>query len=232
MRSAMIGLITASMLMEAAVEGAEGGATEATPTKPKKEKAPVEVVQIGDRQVEFPGKRKLQKESLFDNCPEVPADATSISLTKEQTPAVRLDFRNGESRTFYIPLNLLLKSAAHGMEQKLGDETAGEEDVDDMVLSVDDLIERLNKGEWTQRREGGGMAGTSVLMKALIEFTKKTPEQIKEFLKNKSQNEKIALRNSGQLKPIVDRLEAEKVSKAAKVDTDALLAGLGTAEAA
>ncbi|MDX2059959.1 MAG: hypothetical protein SFV24_19270 [Gemmatimonadales bacterium] len=171
----------------------------------------VEVVTLADgRKVEFVGKRKLIKESI-----EV-----------DGSPAVRLDFRNGETRTFVIGADLLTRFAQHGAEQKLGDETAGIDDVDDQVLAVDELIERLNRGEWSQKREGSGVAGTSVLLRALMEHSGRTKEQVQEFLKPKTQAEKLALRNSAKIKPIVERLEAEKASKAAKVDTDALLASL------
>src|SRR6185369_4077604 len=97
---------------------------------------------------------------------------------------VRLDFRNGETRMFEVPAGLLLQFAGHGAEQKLGDETAGVDDVDDMTLAVDELIDRLNKGEWSMRREGTGVAGTSVLMRALVEYSGKSIEQIKEYLKD------------------------------------------------
>jgi hypothetical protein len=178
-------------------------------TQVKKE---VEVVSMSDgRKVEFAGKRKLLKETIIEG----------------NDVAVRLDFRNGETRTWYIPEALRNRCAGHGAEQKLGDETAGVEDVDDMTLAVDELIGRLDKGEWTTKREGGGMAGTSVLLRALVEFSGRTAEQVKEFLTGKSQAEKLALRNSPKVKPIVERLEAEKLSKAAKVDTSALLAQLG-----
>lgn len=171
----------------------------------------VEVVTMQDgRSVEFVGKRKMLKETFIDG------DSVSV----------RLDFRNGETRTFVVPQELLLRFAGHGAEQKLGDETAGETDVDDMVLAVDDLITRLNKGEWSIKREGGGFGGTSVLIRALVEYSGKTIEQVKEFLTGKSQAEKIALRNSAKLKPIVERLEAEKAAKGAKVDTEALLSTL------
>lgn len=186
-------------------------ATEAAPVaaKPAKE---VEVVKTSDgREVEFVGKRKLIKESLF---PE------------GGLPQIRLDFRNGETRLFQVTPELLNRFAAHGAEQKLGDETAGTEDVDDMVLEVDALIDRLSKNEWSTRREGGGMSGTSVLLKALVEFSKKSVEDVKKFLTGKTPAEKMALRNSSQLKPIVEKLEAEKVAKSAKVDTEALLGQL------
>lgn len=175
----------------------------------------VETVTMSDgRVVEFAGKRKLLKES---------------QVTAEGSVQVRLDFRSGETRLFTIPDNMLAKFAAHGAEQKLGDEIAGLEAVDDCVLAVDNLIDRLYEGEWGVKREANGMAGTSVLLKALVEHTGKSVEQIKTFLKDKSHAEKVALRNNPKIKPIVERIEAEKAAKGSKVDTDALLGQLGDA---
>lgn len=179
----------------------------------------VESVKMSDgRTVDFVGKRKLIKESIF---------AADGSLDH-----VRLDFRNGEVRKFTPHPDLLHKFAAHGIEQKLGDETAGTEDVDDMTLDVDALIERLNNGEWGVKREGGGNTGTSILIKALMEWGGKSQEEVKAFLKDKSQADKMALRANATrknhhghtIKSIVERLESEKAAKGAKVDTDALLA--------
>jgi len=169
----------------------------------------VETVTLKDgRSVDFAGKRKMLKETIIE----------------DGRVGIRLDFRNGETRTFWVPAELLLKFAGHGAEQKYGDETAGVEDIDDMVLAVDDLDGRIQNLEWTIKREGGSMAGTSVLLRALIEFSGRSQEQVKEFLKSKTQAEKLALRNSAKVKPIVERLEAEKLSKGTKIDTDALLA--------
>ena len=172
----------------------------------------VETVTLTDgRIVDFAGKRKLLKES---------------SMTADGKVAVRLDFRNGETRLFTIPDALLNKFAAHGAEQKLGDEIAGLNDVEDCVLAVDELIDRLYNGEWSVKREANGMAGTSVLVRALVEHTGKTVDAIKQFLSGKSQAEKVALRNNPKIKPIVERIEAEKASKKANVDTDAMLGEL------
>jgi hypothetical protein len=179
-------------------------------------KKPVEVetVEMKDdgRLVDFAGKRKLLKQS---------------SVTADGKVQVRLDFRNGESRLFTIPDALLNKFAAHGAEQKLGDEIAGLDDVEDCILATDELIDRLYNGEWSVKRESSGMGGTSVLVRALVEHTGKGVEDIKGFLKAKTQAEKIALRNNPKIKPIVDRIEAEKAAKAgAKVDTDGMLSEL------
>lgn len=191
------------------------GSTSGPPTTTTKVPTVINTVTMKDkRKVDFPGKRRMQKESFID-------DATGALN-------VRLDFVNGETLVFTLPKGLINQFALHGAEQKLGDETAGETDVDDMVLAVEKLIERLNAGEWTQKRESDGMAGTSVLIKALVEKYSKTVEQVKSFLKDKTPAQKAALRNSEELKPIVQRLEAEKASKGEKVDTSALLAGLGS----
>jgi len=177
-----------------------------------KQETAIETVTMKDgRIVDFAGKRKLLKES---------------SVTAEGAVQVRLDFRNGESRLFTIPGNMTAKFAAHGAEQKLGDEIAGLTDTDDCVIAIDELIDRLYNGEWGVKREANGMAGTSVLVRALVEHTGKTVEQIKAFLSGKSQAEKVALRNNPKVKPIVERIEAEKASKKSNVDTDAMLGEL------
>lgn len=171
----------------------------------------VETVTMSDaRVVEFAGKRKLIK-------------STKVTDGKVQ---VTLDFRNGETRLFTIPDNLLLQFAGHGAEQKLGDEIAGVDDVEDCVLAVDELIDRLYNGEWSMRKEGSGVAGTSVLAKALAEHTGKSIEEIRAFLKPKTQAEKMALRANPKIAPIVERLEKEKANSKDHTQSDALLESL------
>lgn len=186
------------------------------------------VTMIDATVVDFPGKRRMLKSS---------------TITPEGKVIVRFDYINGEVRHFTIPEALLLKFAAHGAEQKIGDNVAGlkgkdggEADIDDIVFANDELIDQLYNGQWSQVNAGSGLAGVSVLAKALVEHTGQTPAQIKTFLAAKDQAQKIALRNNPKIKPIVERLEAEKAARAAakgsvaKIDTDTLLdelAGLG-----
>lgn len=187
--------------------------TEATTTsKSTVEKIPVTMTD--GSVVNFNKKQKLVKTSTID-------DAAGTVTT-------RFDFVNGEVRTFTIPSALLLRFAAHGVEQKLGDSIAGESDMADAVLSFDDLLARLNAGEWNITRAAGSFSGTSILIQALVEVSGKPVEDIKAFLANKTQAEKLALRRSDKLRPIVERLEAEKASKSkTTVDTGALLGELG-----
>lgn len=171
---------------------------------------------------EFSPKKKLIKE---------------VTVSDQGTVKVKLYFRNGEVREFLATVEeaTYYKAAAHGYSQKLGDECAGLDNVDDMVQAIDELLVRLEKGDWSSKREGGSAAGGSILARALVELTKKAEEtdeqareRVKNFLANKTQAEKIALRGNDRLKPIVERLEAEKAAKSGKgIDADALLDQLG-----
>ena len=198
----------------APADGETGSDTGGTGTaKPVKKEPTINTVTLTDgRIVDFVGKRKLLKAS---------------AVTPDGKIQTTLDFVNGETRTFTIPDALLAKFASHGAEQKLGDEIAGVDDIEDAVMAIDDLIDRLYNGEWGVARDKSGLAGASILMRALVESTGKTAEEIKKFLSDKTAAQKAALRTNPKIKPIVDRLEAEKAAKSAKkadaVDTDALL---------
>lgn len=181
-------------------------------TAPKTATEKLAVTMADGRVVEFNKKQKLVKTSSIEG----------------DNVTGQFDFVNGETRSFTIPTNMLARFAAHGMEQKLGDSIAGETEVGDAILSFDDLLTRLTNGDWTITRASGAFAGTSILIQALVEASGKTVEQVKAFLVNKSQAEKIALRRSDKLRPIIERLEAEKGAKSKNaVDTDSLLGELG-----
>jgi hypothetical protein len=183
---------------------------------PSKSAPVVETVTMADgRVVEFSGKRRFTKESF---------------LHADGQISVRIDFRNGVTRTFNLPAPLLAKFAAHGAEQKLGDEMAGLEDLDDMVVAMDSLIDRLNDGNWTAPRQAGAGQGGSILLKALQEARPNlSTEQVRKFLDGKTHAEKLALRKSAALSPIIARLEAEKAAKKPQnaIDGDALLDSMG-----
>ena len=177
------------------------------------------VVMTDGREVEFAGKRRLLKTA------EISADGFDVIIT--------LDFVNGETRQLKMAANkpLFAKFAAHGMLQKMGDEVAGLDDVEDMVIAEEDLIARLEGGEWGAERtrgESNAMAGLSVLAKALVQVSGKTAEAVKSFLKTKTNTEKLALRDNPTLKPVIAELEAKKkkVVKDNVVNTEDLLSEL------
>jgi len=174
------------------------------------------VTMTDGRVVEFSTKQKLDKTSTIEG----------------NSVTTRLDFRNGETRSFSIPPELLTRFAAHGAEQKLGDAIAGEEATEDGVLAVDDLIAQLTAGEWSVRRKAGAFAGTSVLIQALVSVSGKSVEDIRAYLSNKTQEEKLALRRSAKIAPVIAEIEAAKPKKASTVDTDSLLVELGVSATA
>ena len=188
-------------------------------------KAEVQIVKMNDgRNVGFAGKRKMVKETF----------------TEGNSGIVRFDFRNGEVRTFEIPGDMLLNFALHGASQKIGDETAGLEDVDDMVVAVDEIINRLGNGEWFAKRSSGdGFAGASVVIRAICEVTGKAVSDVKAFLQKKlddaaERGETLtraalyaSFRNpASKTGKVIERLEAEKRSKKGGPDANDLLSEL------
>lgn len=187
-----------------------------TPVKAKREPAESVAVKMDDgRTVDFVGKRRMLKEAI-----EI-----------DGQPAIRMDFSNGETRQYIITPQLLTKFAQHGAAQKFGDETSGLDDVEDAIIAVDALADRLAEGNWGIVRTNNGMAGTSVLARALVESSGKPMAEVKQILATKTQAQKVELRRHPKIAPIVARLEAEKVVKAKPVqDIAGILDELGLNE--
>jgi len=211
----------------------EAATAEAPATKaeaPKKEKTPSVVVKMTDgRDVEFVGKRKMLKTAEVEGSNAI----------------LRIDFLNGETRKVSVdPTDALYaRYAAHGLSQKIGDEAAGEETVDDMVVSIDAIIDRLSKGEWgTERKAGDGFSGASVVIKALMEVSKgsvkypdgMTLQQVKEFLEKTLEagkeggltRQKLyqSFKTPGsKTAPVIERLEREKLMKGVAIDANAAI---------
>lgn len=169
------------------------------------------------RVVSFPENTKVKKEVLFDSA--------------GKATGVRFDFANGESDTTsledLVKWGLFERSAAHGISQKLGDSYASKDSVDDCQETYMETKLQLSQGKWAEGREGGG-AGSSVLLKALVEATGQTPEAVRATLATLSPKEKLVLRAEPQLQPIIQRLEAEK---AGGVDRGAVAAKFGLVSA-
>jgi hypothetical protein len=204
----------------------------------KAKRAPTEYVKIklsDGREVDFAGKKKMNKTVLYSKDLETWHDEDPQD--GDQYAKVRFDFRNGETREFSPPDSLLIRFIGHGASQKIGDETAGEEDVDDMVVAVDAIIDKLNAGSWSTREPGESFGGASVVIKALMEASGKTMQEIKAYLQGKLDAAKAkgeslsraalyaSFRNpKSKVGQIVRRMEEEKAAKATKIDADAELA--------
>lgn len=217
MKSSIIAASVGALMQTAGAEAGTGaGAGAGTPSKGKPK---ISVTMQDGRVVEFPESTKAKKEVLQDN---------------GKFTGVRWDFSNGQTRTVLLTdLQAHNDSgilACHGLSQKGGDEYASEKDVDDAVLAFDDLMDRLKKGDWSEKREGG-FGGASVLARAISEVFGKTMDETRAFLRELSAAEKMALRQTPELKPVIEKIEAEKAS-GSKVDTQALLGKLGAPQSA
>lgn len=205
--------------------------TESVETKPAPKKAPTVYldVQMQDgRLVKFPGDQKVKKNILFEG---------------GMATGTQFDFRNGATLTLLLSeMSEATRAyaACHGVSQKVGDEWSGTKVTEDMILEGEKVIERLKTGEWAIEREAGdSMAGASVVIRALMEATGKTVEQIKAFLDKKIETAKangqklsrqqlyISFRNpTSQIGKIIRRIEEEAAAKASVVDADATLGEL------
>ena len=211
-----------------------------------KEKTEVLSVQMENGTVqEFAGKRKVNKRYILDET-KIQTDGEVVQFGPG---AVKLEmgFRNGALRTFVLPLSLIAQFAGHGAEQKYGDELAAPADKplseDDMVLAVEDLDSRIQRGEWRVAREGGGgVSGASIVVLALMEASGKDRAAVQAFLQGKLDSAKAkgeelsrkelydSFRNpKSKVGQIIARMDAEKLAKATKVDADSATAELSAA---
>ena len=214
---------------------------------PSKSKTEYTAVTMTDgRTVQFAGKRKVMKDTILDSS-KIIVDGDTVTL---QAGAVnlRMDFVNGETRTIPLPLSLLARFAGHGAEQKFGDELASTADKpltpEDMVCAIDDLNATIQKGEWGRGREssGGSVSGASIVIQAILEAINArnersgkpptTLEKVKAFIQGRLDADKDLSRRAlydsfrapgTETAAIIQRLEAEKLKKNAKVDANAEL---------
>lgn len=236
-------LKTSPLLQDEATDTA--GAAAAAPAAKPKTKTEVTKVTLSDGRVaEFAGKRQILKEELIDpTLIVIEGDTMQLKLGAVKH---RYDFRNGETRTFNVPLSLMAEFAGHGAKQKYGDEVATTEakplSNDDMILAIEDLDSRIQAGEWNKERQGGGgISGASVVLQALVEWSGKSLEEVKKWVDSKVKSEtkpdaptraafyaSFRAANTPTL-PIIQRIEAEKAAKENKVDAAAMLGDLGAA---
>jgi hypothetical protein len=209
---------------------------------PSKSKTEYTAVTMTDgRVVQFPGKQKVSKEVLIDEGKIAGEDG--VVQIEAGAVSLRMDFRNGETRTYPVTLSLLAKAAGHGWSQKLGDELASPADKplseEDMVIATDDLFASLEKGEWGRAKSaGGGVSGASIVIQALMEVTGKDLATVKAFLQSKLDKDenlsRRALYDSFRVAGtktgiVIKRLEEAKLAKTAKLDADAETAELMSA---
>lgn len=153
-----------------------------------------------------------------------------------------LDFSNGEVIEMLadqLSPEIQRHAMMHGLKQKLVDaaaiarntETGRSASVEDKFAAVKEVADRLRAGEWNKRREGGGAGTGGLLMAALCAlYPNRTEEQLATWLAGKSKAEQAALRVSGPVAEVIERIKAERGMKAeGEWKASALLAELDEA---
>lgn len=151
--------------------------------------------------------------------------------------ALLLQFANGEKLSItasQLQQSIMEYAIFHGLKQKLVDaaaisrnpETGRAASVEDKFQAVKTVYDRLLAGQWNATREGGTATG-GLLLQALCRMYagRKTAEDIKAFLAEKSDAEKTALRKNPRVAQIIEDIRAEQ-GKVANIDTDELLGEL------
>lgn len=188
-------------------------------TKPKKATPVVTNVVMKDgRTVAFTGKQRMKRDSTV-------AEDGSVTST--------FDFLNGETRSIKVAADhaLAAKFLGLGIETKVGQSTNKDEKIEDMISTVDKVVERLTAGEWGAERTGDGTSGENVVVRAIVELSGKTVEFVKETLDKKLADGKASgltrralyasFRKPGtKTAAVIERLEA---NKGTAVDADELL---------
>ena len=164
-------------------------------------------------------------------------NATITAAIDENLGGLTLTFSNGQELRIHVSqLTPEVGGYAlmHGLKRKLVDgaaisrnpETGRAASVEDKFQAVKTVYDRLLAGQWNAVREGGGATG-GLLLQALgrMYAGRKTPDELKTFLADKSDAEKTALRKNPRVAQIIEDIRAE-TGKAASIDTDELLGEL------
>ena len=201
-----------------------------TETKAAKRETVYETVEMSDgTKVEFAGNRKSNKTILEAN---------------GAAAGVRFDFRNGSTLSLMLSElspEMLAYAACHGISQKGGDEYSGVQEPEDMAVAVEEVFTRLRAGEWAATRSAGdSSAGAGVVIRAIMEVTKKDAAFVKAYLQKKldtakAAGEKLSRQElyNGFRRPdtptgaVIKRLEEEKLSKSSTVNAADMLAEIG-----
>lgn len=196
--------------------------TEPTTAKPAKS-VPRPIIMADGRTVEFAAKRRKLTSGEY----------------KDNQVHIRLDWENGVSLRFKSPTitgltGVNVNALIHGYEQKLADESAGVEKIDDAIEGTRQLIERLSKGDWNTKADPNSLAGAGLLVRAMVRaFPQQTPEATRAFVGTLTPKERTAMLGDERIAPHVKAIRAEDEGKAAKeVKTSDLLAKFTAAPAA
>lgn len=154
---------------------------------------------------------------------------------------LRITFGDASLATIVVDASRLSEDISqqalmHGLKQKLIDaaaisrnpDTGRSASVADKYEAIREVWERLLSGQWNKVREGGAGGGTGgLLLRALVRMYagKQTETALREYLAERTDAEKAALRKNPKVTRIIEEIRAESTDDSG-IDSDALLDGL------
>lgn len=172
----------------------------------------------------------------MENTKRNAAITATINNELGQRASLVLSFANGAQLVLHpdeLTGDITFAAIMHGLKQKLVDaaaisrnpETGRAASIEDKYQAVKTVYDRLLIGQWNAIREGGATGG--LLLQALIRMYdgRRTAEDVKNFLADKTDAEKAALRKNPRVAQIIEEIRAEQ-GKTANIDTDELLGEL------
>ena len=164
-------------------------------------------------------------------------NATITTTIDDNLGGITLTFANDQELRIHasqLTPEIGAHALMHGLKQKLVDaaaisrnpETGRPATVEDKYQAVKTVYDRLLAGAWNATREGGGATG-GLLLQALVRMYagRKTPDELRAFLADKTDAEKTALRKNPRGAQIIEDIRIE-TGKAANIDTDEMLGEL------
>jgi len=170
-----------------------------------------------------------------------------MNATTTRTPAVTTDifgttltlnFANGKELqidTTTLHAEIVQQAILHGLKQKLVDAAAIARDtttgktatIEDKFQAVKTVFDRLTSAtpSWNAVREGEAKQQGGLFVRALMELTNKSREEVQASIESYTKEQVAALKKNPRVLTIIQRLEREKVQDASLGED--LLAQLG-----
>ena len=165
------------------------------------------------REVDFGQRGKLKKQ------------ANVSGEGAERKATITVDCINGDTHEFSFDAShpLFWEFAMHGVSQKITDSITKAEDLEDVSFGVQNQIERLVRGDWSQRSSDGSVRGFSDLLEALrrikgFELESAELAALKKVLSERSEeNIKLMKANNGVKAVLATILSEKAAAKAEKL---------------
>ena len=194
---------------------------------------PIPVFGVYMRYIEYTGHGGRRLTQFFN---KVESFRVDLNFTNKETIMAKKNF-NPETKTWTFDSGIAvheltvdelseamqLVGLGHGILQKTGDAYAGaakdtadtEQSVEEYIdASIVDSLDRLRKGDWNLRTGGAGPRITD-LVRAIAEAYEVDEDEAAEKVATFSADDKKGARAHPAIKPILDRLSAERAAKKA-----------------